>query len=147
MIAWSRNRSRQHNALHQTSTGDGMSSSTKASQMRVANHTSATDSCRTSLSRKISKGKLFTPTDDVLRHFMWCERKSVRTCLNGNRYWTNLQTQTHSSAQHTQNKSNAKIQGQQNANLTDTREEASLPRRNMETQMSDARARVCRSAT
>ena len=27
--------------------------------------------------------KLFTPTDDVLRHFMWCERKSVRTCQTG----------------------------------------------------------------
>ena len=104
--------------MHQTATDDGTSSSTKASQMRVANHTSATDSCRTSLSRLISK-ESYSHQQTTSFVTSWCERKSVRTCPNGNKYWTKLQAQTHSSAQHTHTqRSNAKIQGQQNANLT-----------------------------
>ena len=41
--------------------------------------------------------KLFTKTKDVLRHFMWCARKSVRTCSEG--IMSKLQAHTHSSAQ------------------------------------------------
>ena len=73
--------------------------------------------------------KLFTPTDDVLRHFMWCERKSVRTCQTGScngRNCKRKRTVPHNSSRTPR---------------------SSQPLRNREIQTSDDCGRVYRSAT